>query len=129
MGVGYIQFDQGREQSFHWRSAIKLFDSVLPLQVVYVVRDDVLARGFRTYQRQDPSMRNTSSGQSANAFFYVVGHLAVRRMRSLTSQRRVVVLSAFHTQRPASDSIMTALQKKGVAGQDRTRRALTCFLC
>jgi hypothetical protein len=46
MGVGYIQFDQGREQSLHWRLAIKLLDFVLPLQVVYVTRDDVLARGF-----------------------------------------------------------------------------------
>jgi len=61
------------------------------------------------YQRQDLSRRNTIGGQSANAFFYVVGHLAVRRMRSLTSQRQVVVLSAFHTQRLAPDSIMTAL--------------------
>jgi len=116
MGVGYIQFDQGREQSLHWRPAIKLFNSVLPLQVVYIARDDVLARGFRIYQRQDLSRRNTSNGQSANAFFYIVGHLAVRRMRSLTSQWRVVVLSAFHTQRPAPDSITTALQKKGAAG-------------
>ncbi|CAM6021764.1 unnamed protein product [Sphagnum balticum] len=129
MGVGYIQFDQGREQSLHWRPAIKLFDSVLPLKVVYVACDDVFARGFRTYQRQDLSRRNTSSGQSANAFFYVVNHLAVRRMRSLTSQRRVVVLSAFHMQRPTPDSITTALQKKGVAGQDQARRALACFLC
>ncbi len=85
MGVGYIQFDQGREQSLHWRSAIKLLDSVLPLQVVYVARDDVLARRFQTYQRQDLNRRNTSDGQNANAFFYIVGHLAVRRMRSLTS--------------------------------------------
>ncbi len=129
MGVGYIQFDQGREQSLHWRPAIKLLDSVLPLQVVYVARDNVLARGFRMYQRQDLNRRNTSGGQSANVFFYVVGHLAVRRMRSLTSQRRVVVLFAFHTQRPTPNSITTALQKKGAAGQDRARRALACFLC
>jgi hypothetical protein len=129
MGVGYIQFDQGREQSLHWRPAIKLLDSVLPLQVVYVAHDDVLARGFQMYQRQDLSRRNTSGGQSANAFFNVVGHLAVRRMRSLTSKRRVVVLSAFHTQRPVPDSTMTILQKKGAAGQDRARRALACFLC
>jgi hypothetical protein len=119
MGVGYIQFDQGREQSLHWRPAIKLHDSVLPLQAVYIVRDDVLARGFRTYQQQDLNMRNTNGGQSANAFFYVVGHLGVRRMHSLTSQWRVVVLSAFHTQRPAPDLITTALQKKGAAGQDQ----------
>jgi hypothetical protein len=116
MGVGYIQFDQGREQNLHWRPAIKLLNSMLPLQVVYVACDDVLARGFRTYQRQDLSMRNTSGGQSANAFFYVVGHLAVRRMRSFTNQRRVVVLSTFHTQRPAPDSITMALQKKGATG-------------
>jgi hypothetical protein len=128
-GVGYIQFYQGREQSFHWRPAIKLLDSVLPLQVVYVACDDVLARGFRTYQRQDLSMRNTSDGQSSNAFFYVVGHLAVRRMRNLTSQRRAIVFSAFHTQRPTPDSITTALQKKRATGQNRTRRALACFLC
>jgi len=127
MGVGYIQFDQRQKQSLHWHSAIKLLDSVLPLQVVYVARDDVLTQGFRTYQRQDLSMRNTSDGQNANAFFYIVGHLAVRRMRSLTSQRWVVVLSAFHTQRPAPDSITTALQKKGAADQDQARRAL--FLC
>jgi hypothetical protein len=118
MGVRYIQFDQGREQSLHWRPTIKLLDFVLPLQVVYVARDDVLARGFRTYQRQDLSRRNTSDEQSSNTFFYVVGHLAVRQMRSLTSQRRVVVLSAFHTQRPAPDLITTALQKKGAASQD-----------
>jgi len=105
MGVGYIQFDQGWEQSLHWRSAIKLLDFVLPFQVVYVACDDVLARRFRTYQRQDLSRRNTSGRQSANAFFYVVGHLAVRRMRSLTSQRRVVVLSAFHTQRLTPNSM------------------------
>jgi hypothetical protein len=85
MGVGYIQFDQGREQSLHWRSAIKLLNFVLPLQVVYVARNDVFARGLRTYQRQDLSRRNTNGGQSANTFFYVVGHLAMRRMRSLTS--------------------------------------------
>jgi hypothetical protein len=109
MGVGYIQFDQGREQSLHWCPPIKLLDFVLPLQVVYVARDDVLAQGFQMYQRQDLSRHNTSGGQSANAFFYVVGHLAVRRMHNLTSQRRVVVLSAFHTQRPAPDSITTAL--------------------
>jgi hypothetical protein len=109
MGVGYIQFDQGREQRLHWHPAIKLLNSVLPLQVVYIARDDVLARGFRTYQRQDLSKCNTSGGQSANAFFYVVGHLAVRRMRSLTGQRQVVVLSTFHTQCPTLDSITTAL--------------------
>jgi hypothetical protein len=39
MGVGYIQFDQGREQSLYWRPAIKLLDSVLPLQVVYIARE------------------------------------------------------------------------------------------
>ncbi len=106
-----------------------LLDFVSSLQVVYVVRDDVLARGFRTYQHQDLNRRNTSGGQSANVFFYVVGHLAVRRMRSFTNQRWVVVLSAFHTQRPALDSITTALQKKGATGQDRARSALACFLC
>ncbi len=74
-------------------------------------------------------MRNTSDGQSANVFFYVIGHLVVRQMRNLTSQRRVVVLSAFHMQRLAPDSITTALQKKGAAGQDRARRALACLLC
>jgi len=61
------------------------------------------------YQRHDLSKRNTNGGKSANGFFYVVGHLAVRRMRNLTSQRRVVVLSTFHTQRLAPDSITTAL--------------------
>jgi hypothetical protein len=96
--------------------------------LILITRDDVLARGFRTYQRQDLSRRNTNGGQSANVFFYIVGHLAVRWMCSLTSQWRVVVLSAFHTQRPAPDSITTALQKKTTASQDRVRRALACFL-
>jgi len=42
--------DNGERQvvahKWQWRPAIKLLDSVLPLQVVYVARDDVLARGF-----------------------------------------------------------------------------------
>jgi hypothetical protein len=81
----------------------------MPLQVLYVARDDVLTQGFRTYQHQDQSRCNTSGGQSANAFFYVVSHLAMRRMRSLMSQRRVVVLTAFYMQRLAPDLITTTL--------------------
>ncbi|OAE35845.1 hypothetical protein AXG93_4225s1500 [Marchantia polymorpha subsp. ruderalis] len=43
MGVEYISFNHGQEQSFNWHPAVEPHGFVLPLQVVDVERNDMLA--------------------------------------------------------------------------------------
>lgn len=82
---------------------------------------NVSTSGFEQTQHQ----RHTK----CKRIFYVNGHLAVRRMHSLTSQWRVIVLFTFHIQRLTPNSLTTALQKKWVANHDRARKTLACLLC
>jgi hypothetical protein len=90
----------------------------------------ILASGLWHVRRQQQRMGVRVHGQrQAREFVLQVYQLVDLTQATTMSQRRVVVLSTFHTQRPTPDSITTTLKKKGAAGQDRAQKALACFLC